>query len=72
MHLDSQNWVKETSKDQIIIQQKQQITNLKSANEKLQKKIDYYENFIDNMTQFEKTQNILNLKAFVGMVRSFI
>ena len=72
MYLENQNWTKETSKDQIIIQQKQQINNLKSTNEKLQKKIDYYENFIDNMTQFEKTQNILNLKAFVGMVRYLI
>jgi uncharacterized protein YlxW (UPF0749 family) len=66
MLIGQDNKQRELSKDQIIINQKMQLDKFKAVNDKLQKKVEYYENFIENLNQFEKTQNLLNLKAFVS------
>jgi len=47
-----------------VEQQRQVIEKLKASNDKLQRKLEYYENFLENIVQFEKSQNILNMKAF--------
>jgi len=56
------------NRDQQVEQQRQIIEKLKASNEKLQRKLEYYENFLENIVQFEKSQNILNMKAFTKAV----
>ena len=56
------------TKDQQLEQQKQIIEKLKISNEKLQRKLEYYESFLENIVQFEKSQNIVNMKAFTKAV----
>jgi len=56
------------NKDQQIEQQRLVIEKLKGSNDKLQRKLEYYENFLENIVQFEKSQNVMNMKAFTKAV----
>ena len=68
MSRDPRKEMETLTKDQTIEQQRAIIEKLKTSNEKLQRKLEYYENFLENVAQFEKSQNILNMKAFTKSV----
>ena len=52
----------------IIDGQKQTIQGLETTNEKLRRRAQYYENFLENIAQFEKSQNVTQFKEFMANV----
>lgn len=53
---------------QIIEKQKKTIDGLEITNEKLRRRAQFYENFLENVAQFEKTQNAIKFKEFLASV----
>jgi len=71
-HTDGKTEFESMSKDQQIEYQKAAIEKLSIANDKLQKKLEYYENFVENVAQFEKSQKVMDLKGYIQAVRKSI
>ena len=57
--------------EKVIDRQKQMIQGLETTNEKLRRRVQYYEHFLENTAQFEKSQNAMQFKEFISAVRLF-
>lgn len=56
------------SADKMIEKQAEMIGKLELVNNKLLKRVEFYENFLQNITHFEKSQRIMDLNSFISTV----
>ena len=54
--------------EKVIERQKNMIQGLETTNEKLRRRVQYYEHFLENVAQFEKSQNVMQFKEFISTV----